>query len=70
MRGLPSLEGRRLRGLALVGDVGIALGAGWLLPVERVGDSERVGTAGEADLTTFAGDAGRASRETDGLEGR
>lgn len=69
VRGLPNLEGNKLRGFVLVGEVGIALGAGWVPPVLRVGDSERATAAGDADLTMFAGDAGRASRETDGLEG-
>lgn len=70
-RSRPSREGNILRGLAFPGEVGIDVVTGF--PAGRRGDSDRAceGT-GEAVLSAFAGDAGRAIREAaviDGLAG-
>lgn len=71
-RGRPSREGNMLRGLAFPGEVVTDVMAG-LDPPRRRGVSGRAceGT-GEAVLSAFAGDAGRAIREAaviDGLAG-
>ena len=68
-RGRPSRDGNILRGLAFPGEVATDVVAE-LDPAERRGDSGRTceGT-GEAVLSVFAGDAGRAIREVAAIDG-
>jgi hypothetical protein len=68
-RGRPSRDGNILRGLAFPGEVATGIVPG-LEPVGQRGDSGRTceGT-GDAVLSVFAGDAGRATREVDAIDG-